>query len=77
MSDTNEQPEPDPPTPIAPQEQIRRKAVDAVQHSIAMEGRQCRDQARADQDAYARGGITVDELIGRGGRASVATDPDA
>ncbi len=44
---------------------------------VPLEGGRCSEQARADQDAYARGQITVDELIKRAGRASLATDPNA
>ena len=58
-------------------EQARRSAVNAARHSTAIEGGRCSEQARADQDPYARGENTVDELIERAGRASLATDPDA
>ena len=64
MSDTPEQPEPS--TPITPQEQARRRrAVDAARHSSEMEGARSDEPTRADQEAYVRGELTVDDLLER------------
>ena len=44
---------------------LRQRAVDDVRHSSAMEGLRSSEAAHADQDAYARGEITLDELDAR------------
>ena len=46
----------------------RRGAVDAARASTALEGRTASDEAHADQEAYVRGDIEVDELLERVGR---------
>ena len=46
----------------------RRRAVDAARASTALEGRTASDEAHADQEAYVRGDIGVDELQERVGR---------
>ena len=51
---------------IAAVEQARRaEAVRQIRHSTEMEGGRSSDAARADQDAYVRGEISIDELIAR------------
>jgi Antitoxin VbhA len=53
-------------TTITAAEQARRlEAVRQIRHSTQMEGGRSSDEARADQDAYARGEISSDELIAR------------
>lgn len=49
----------------APEQERRRRAVAAARHSSEMEGARSNDAARADQDAYARGDLTIDELLDR------------
>nr|WP_079620423.1 antitoxin VbhA family protein [Mycobacteroides abscessus] len=45
------------------QETVRRiRAMKAIRHSTELEGSRSTDATRADQDAYAQGAITVDEL---------------
>lgn len=43
----------------------RAEAVRQIRHSSEMEGGRSSDEARADQDAYVRGEISIDELIAR------------
>ncbi|WP_331456481.1 antitoxin VbhA family protein [Luteipulveratus halotolerans] len=43
----------------------RRREVDEVRHSSAMEGNDRDAQTHADQEAYVRGDLTLDELIER------------
>lgn len=53
-------------TTITAAEQARRaEAVRQIRHSTEMEGGRSSDAARADQDAYVRGEISIDELIAR------------
>lgn len=53
-------------TKITAAEQARRaEAVRQIRHSTEMEGGRSSDEARADQDAYVRGEISIDELIAR------------
>ena len=50
-------------TTITAAEQARRaEAVRQIRHSTEMEGGRSSDEARADQDAYVRGELTVEEL---------------
>lgn len=56
---------------ISDQEKQRRtRAVAEARHSSEMEGLVSDGQTRADQDAYARGELSADELVERG-RANV------
>lgn len=51
-------------TTITAAEQARRgEAVRQIRHSTEMEGGRSSDEARATQDAYVRGEISIDELI--------------
>lgn len=43
----------------------RAEAVRQTRHSSEMAGGRSSDEARADQDAYVRGEISIDELIAR------------
>ena len=43
----------------------RQFAIDQARASSALEGQRSSDQAHADQDAYVRGEISIDELICR------------
>ncbi len=53
-------------TTITAGEQARRvEAVRQIRHSTEMEGGRSSDEARADQDAYVRGEIGIDELGAR------------
>lgn len=53
-------------TSITPAEQARRaEAVRQVRHSTEMEGGHSDVTTRADEDAYARGEIDIDELVAR------------
>lgn len=51
-------------TTITAAEQKRRaEAAKRIRHSTEMEGGRSSEAARADQDAYVRGEITIEELI--------------
>ena len=53
-------------TTITKAEQAERaETIRQIRHSTAMEGGQSSDEARADQDAYVRGEIAVEELVKR------------
>lgn len=53
-------------TTITKEEQQRRaEAAREIRHSTELEGGRSSDEARADQDAYVRGEISIDELIAR------------
>lgn len=53
-------------TTITREEQQRRaEAAREIRHSTELEGGRTSDEARADQDAYVRGEISIDELIAR------------
>ena len=66
MSDTPQQPEQGPSTPITAQERARRRrAVDAARHSSEMEGARSDEPTRADQEAYVRGELTIAEALER------------
>lgn len=56
---------------ISDREKRRRaRKVAEARHSSQMEGLVSDEQTRADQDAYARGELSADELVERG-RANV------
>jgi len=53
-------------TTITKAEQAERtEALRQIRHSTEMEGGPSSDEDRADQDAYVRGEITLEELFGR------------
>ncbi len=53
-------------TTITKAEQAERaEAIRQIRHSTEMEGGQSSDAARADQDAYVRGELAVEELVKR------------
>lgn len=56
-------------TDITPEEQARRRrAIDHARASSALEGQVSDEATRADQEAYVRGEIDVDELVARANR---------
>lgn len=64
MPDKQDRPESVP--DLTPEERARRRrAVQAARHSSEMEGGRSSVQARADQDAYSRGELTVEDLLER------------
>lgn len=51
---------------ISAEERARRQSiVNAARHSSEMDGGHSSDEARADQDAYIAGELTLDELLAR------------
>lgn len=51
---------------ISAEERARRQSiVNAARHSSEMDGGRSSDEARADQDAYVAGELTLDELLAR------------
>lgn len=47
------------------EQEARRGVVDQARASSALEGQQSSAQARADQEAWVRGEISIDELLER------------
>lgn len=54
-----------PMTETDPGRAARQFTIEQARANSALEGQRSSDQARADQDAYVRGEITIDELIRR------------